>query len=143
VINNERKENRQRQKKVIQFRGSSAVHEPESEDIKGRTNQDMFQNLKAQAWWSLRVRFQKTYRAVREGMEYPEDQLIVISEEMDSKKRTMLTNELSQPTYSFSATGKMQIDKAPDGTRSPNAADTVMIRYAPGTSGDIDYSRLL
>lgn len=143
VINDERREKRQIRKKVIQFRGSAAVHEPEKEDIKGRTNQDMFQNLKAQAWWSLRVRFQKTYRAVTEGMEYPEDQLISISEDIEPGKRSQLLNELSQPTYSFNASGKMQIDKAPQGTRSPNLADTVMIKFAPGTTGDFDYNRLL
>lgn len=143
VINQERRERRQRQKNVIQFRGSAAVHDPESEDIKGRTNKDMFQNLKAQAWWSLRVRFQKTHRAIVEGKEYPPQELISISEDIDTRKRTQLLNELSQPTYGFNATGKMQVDKAPAGTRSPNLADTVMIKFAPGTTGDIDYSKLL
>lgn len=143
IINAERKKEKKAEKKVIQFRGSAAVHEPEKEDIKGRTNQDMFQNLKAQGWWSLRMRFQKTYRAVVDGMEYPEHDLISISEDIDPKKRTMLLNELSQPTYSFNASGKMQIDKAPDGTRSPNLADTVMIQFAPGSAGAVDYSKLL
>lgn len=143
VINNKRKVNRQKQKKVIQFRGSAGVHNPTSEDIKGRTNLDMFQNLKAQAWWGLRVRFQKTFRAVKEGMEYPESELIFISDEMDTKKLIMLLNELSQPTYGFNSSGKMQVDKSPAGTKSPNAADTVMIKFAPGTTGDIDYSRLI
>lgn len=143
TINENRKREHQAQKTVIQFRGSAAVHNPDGEDIKGRTNQDMFQNLKAQAWWQLRVRFQKTYRAITEGMDYPEDQLISISEDIDPKKRNQLMNELSQPTYAFNAAGKMQVNKAPDGTRSPNLADTVMIKYAPGTSGAFDYSKLL
>jgi hypothetical protein len=143
VINRKREEEGKQKKKVVQFRGSAAVNNPEKEDIKGRTNLDMFQNLKAQAWWSLRVRFQKTHRAVKDGAKYPESDLISISDAMEPKKRQMLLNELSQPTYSFNASGKMQVDKAPDGSRSPNLADTVMIKFAPGTSSDIDYSKLV
>jgi hypothetical protein len=39
--------------------------------------------------------------------------------------------ELSQPTYSQNAVGKIVVDKMPDGTRSPNKADAVMIAFAP------------
>jgi phage terminase large subunit len=142
TINADRKNNRQSQKKVIQFRGSAAVNDPDGEMIRGRTNQDMFLNMKAQAWWSLRIRFQNTYRAVIEGMDFKADDLISISEEIPPSDRQMLLNELSQPTYSFNATGKMQVDKAPNGTKSPNLADTVMIKFAPGGSGVFDYSRI-
>ena len=34
---------------------------PEREYIKGKKNQDMFSNIKAQSWWALRDRFYKTY----------------------------------------------------------------------------------
>ncbi|EBG2976120.1 TerL protein, partial [Salmonella enterica subsp. enterica] len=39
--------------------------------------------------------------------------------------------ELSQPTWSKNAVGKILVDKQPDGTKSPNLADSVMIAYAP------------
>ena len=39
--------------------------------------------------------------------------------------------ELSQPTYSQNSNGKIVVDKMPDGCRSPNLADSVMIVYAP------------
>ena len=39
--------------------------------------------------------------------------------------------ELSQPTYSINSAGKIIIDKTPDGTKSPNLADAVMMRFAP------------
>jgi phage terminase large subunit len=39
--------------------------------------------------------------------------------------------ELSQPTYSISTLGKILIDKAPDGTKSPNLADVIMMLFAP------------
>jgi hypothetical protein len=39
--------------------------------------------------------------------------------------------ELSQPTWSKNAVGKILVDKQPEGTKSPNLADAVMINYAP------------
>jgi hypothetical protein len=42
-----------------------------------------------------------------------------------------LVAELSQPTYSTNAVGKIVINKKPDGMKSPNNADAVMIRFAP------------
>jgi hypothetical protein len=54
-------EGRKRKVDVLPFRGSGAVNDPEGEDVRGRKNQDYFANAKAQAWWALRTRFQKTY----------------------------------------------------------------------------------
>ena len=39
--------------------------------------------------------------------------------------------ELSQPTYEQTVAGKIQVVKTPDGTKSPNYADSIMIRFAP------------
>lgn len=114
---------------VDAFRGSGAVHDPEGEMVKKRKNKDFFSNLKAQSWWSLRVRFQKTYRAVVEGMDYDPDELISISSGIENLGG--LLSELSQPTYSLNLAGKVVIDKQPEGTRSPNRADAVMIAFNP------------
>lgn len=110
------------------FRGSAAVNNPESEDVKGRKNQDFFLNLKAQSWWALRIRFQQTFRAVVEGVEVAADSIISIPSDLPN--RTRLCAELSQPTYSINTIGKVVIDKAPAGARSPNLADAVMIRFS-------------
>ena len=135
VINDKRKANREKEISVKQFRGSAAVVHPEREAVKGRKNKDFFLNAKAQAWWYLRIRFQNTYRAVVEGMDYKPDEIISISEDMPADQRNALVNELTQPTYDFNAAGKMYVEKAPDATRSPNRADAVMIRYAPKSEG--------
>ena len=37
-----------------------------------RTNKDTFKNFKAQSWWSLRLRFERTYRAVVHGEKFDE-----------------------------------------------------------------------
>lgn len=114
------------------FRGSGAVHDPEGEMVAKRKNKDFFANAKAQAWWALRLRFQKTF-FVRQGTlalsECHQDELISISPAIG--QLLQLQSELSQPTYTRNGAGKILIDKAPEGTRSPNLADAVMMLYSP------------
>lgn len=113
------------------FRGSGAVWRPEAEMVPKRKNKDFFANMKAQAWWALRLRFQATYRAIVEHLPYDVDDLISIAPQLP--ELLALTMELSQPTYSINTVGKIVIDKAPDGMRSPNLADAVMICYQPAS----------
>jgi hypothetical protein len=122
-------ESRARRIGVTAFRGSGAVHDPEGEDFPGRLNKDYFFNAKAQAWWALRKRFQRTHRWVVEGVPCGKDEIIAIPSNIPNALRLMA--ELSQPTFAFNAVGKMVVNKKPDGSRSPNKADCVMIRYAP------------
>ncbi|EBG9067674.1 TerL protein, partial [Salmonella enterica] len=68
------------------------------------------------------------FRALK-GMEYDPDEIISICSMMENKDRLLM--ELSQPTWSKNAVGKILVDKQPDGTKSPNLADSVMIAYAP------------
>lgn len=110
------------------FRGSGEVQFPDKEMVQGRKNRDFFANRKAQAWWELRIRFQHTFRAVVEGMKVDPDQIISIPSGI--KQKAKLTQELSQPTFSLNGAGKILIDKAPEGSRSPNLADAVMMAYA-------------
>ena len=125
---------------VRKFQGSAGVLDPEgkipqldgddAKDKDERTNKDYFANAKAQAWWSLRFRFLRTYRAVVQGHPVTDpDALISISSKIPSL--TNLTLELSQPTFSENGAGKILINKQPDGAKSPNYADSVMIAYAP------------
>ena len=54
----------------------------------------------------------------------------IISIDSGIANLSQLKVELSQPTYSKSKSGKLLIDKAPDGTSSPNMADAVMMVFA-------------
>jgi hypothetical protein len=126
------------QRRFEPFRGSGSpvnkedlVFKGDDKGVGSRTNEDFFYNLKAQSWWSLRERFERTHRAVVDGAVFDPDTLISISEDIPVDVRTKLTAELSQPTYYINTAGKMLIDKTPDGTRSPNHADMVMILYSP------------
>lgn len=136
------------QRKFTPYRGSGAVVNPLQLVVKGddkgvgaRKNEDFFKNLKAQAWWSLRERFERTHRAVQDGAVFDPDTLISISEDIPANVRTKLIAELSQPTYDINTEGKVLIDKTPDGTRSPNHADAVCILYAPKEKKSSLFSR--
>lgn len=117
--------------KATPFRGSGKLIDEDRkvEGFDDRLNKDFFQNAKAQAWWYLRAMFQRTYRAVTEGEVYPVEDMISISSEIPNVSR--LTMELSQPTFQQNLTGKIVVDKAPDGVKSPNLGDGVMISLAP------------
>lgn len=132
VINDHRRAEDRREIVVQPFRGSAAVLDPEAMDTPGRKNEDFFSNRKAQSWWALRKRFQTTFRAVTApaiavAQGYDPDEIISLSSSLPFLSK--LTAELSQPTYSLNNTGKIVIDKAPDGTRSPNLADALMILF--------------
>lgn len=131
VINEKNRELGQREITVEPFRGSGSVHNPDDEMVEKRKNKDFFANLKAQSWWWLRLRFQETFRAL-EGRDYDPDFIISLSSEhIDAKELALLTTELSQPTYTKNGSGKILVNKQPDGASSPNRADSVMICFNP------------
>ena len=139
VINKYRLIKEQRKIAFNPFRGSGAVVDPEGNPFqesgegkdreKGRSNEDLLANAKAQGWWSLRRRFQLTYRAVIEKLPFNPEDIISISSEIYEYKKLMV--ELSQPTYSQNSNGKILVDKMPDGAKSPNLADSTMVAFAP------------
>ncbi len=135
IINDQRRQKSAARIDAVPFRGSGGVFDPDKEAIAGfdgqnaRLNKDFFANAKAQSWWHLRKRFQNVYRAVVEKQPFKPDELIAINGAMRLKDKLIV--ELSQPTYSINAVGKIVIDKQPDGTKSPNLADSVMINFAP------------
>lgn len=113
---------------VSPFWGSGAVNRPDSKIAPGadRTNGDYYMNLKAQSWGALKARFRETWRARNEpGYNYDPTAIISISSKLPLL--TKLIAELSQPTWGPNAIGKMVVNKKPDGSKSPNLADVVMM----------------
>jgi phage terminase large subunit len=131
VINERRKKQMQPRIALTPFVGSAAVYNPEGQDVKGRTNKDFFKNRKSQGWWGLRTRFMLTHRWVTEGKPCPPDRIISISSGIPADVFTKLANQLAQVTWSLDGSGKIAIDKAPDGIKSPDLGDSVMIKFAP------------
>lgn len=128
VIGDQRKERQQTAIVVHPFRGSAGVTRPEAQDVQGRKNKDYFTNFKAQSYWRLRRLFRNTYRWVREGLACDPDEIISISSKLPMLSKLIM--ELSQPTYTENTAGKLLVDKKPDGTKSPNLSDAVMMRYS-------------
>jgi hypothetical protein len=98
-------------------------------DYNSPLNKDFYGNMKAQGWWQLRRRFENTHRAVTEGLRLSVDDMISIPSNLPLLRQ--LEKELSQPTASKSARMKLIVDKSPEGTRSPNIADAVMMAFWP------------
>ncbi len=114
---------------VVEYRGSASPEFPQR--LAPRTNVrwgDFVANRKAQAWMCLRSLFEQAHRAAS-GEEYDDAGIISIDPKLPELARLMA--ELSQPTMSTNATGKILIDKLGDGERSPNLADAVCMVYAP------------
>lgn len=132
LINERRLNNGQGPLEIQAVRGSEGVYAPEAQDVRGRKNKDFFKNRKAQSWWTLRTRFQATHRWITEGVACDPDAIIAIAGELPLCMQ--LAAELSTPTYSVDTLGKIVIDKTPDGAKSPNLADAVMMLYAPVAS---------
>lgn len=134
VINEKRRKLGLSEINVEPFRGSGSVYDTDGEMIEKRLNKDFFVNLKAQTWWTLRLRLQETFRVLK-GRDYDPDMIISLSsEDIDAKELALLTAELSQPTYTKNGVGKILVSNQPNGTASPNRADSVMICFNPQIS---------
>jgi phage terminase large subunit len=103
-------------------------------------NKEFYANLKAQAWWQLRLRFERTHRAVdaNDRRMYSQDELISLPSDLPLLRT--LQKELSQPTMSRNTRMKLIIDKQPEGTKSPNLADAVVMAYWPVDSMAYDHT---
>ena len=115
------------------FNAGGAVIDPDDEYTDDKTNGDMFSNVKAQAWWSVRDRFYKTYRAVKEGAVYDPSELISLSSKLDQLEK--LKAELSRPMVDYDGAGKVKVESKKDmakrGIPSPNLADALIMCFAP------------
>lgn len=115
----------------VPFRGSGSVWRPEAQMVSRRLNKDFFANMKSQSYWALRLRFEATYKAVVDKLDYNPDDIISIDPNLPELQRLLM--QLSQPTYCLNNVGKVVIDKNPEGTTSPDLADAVMICFNPGS----------
>jgi phage terminase large subunit len=99
-------------------------------DKQSPLNKDFYGNLKAQAWWQIRRRFERTWRA-RHEPSFTWNPADLIS--LDSKLPLLrqIEKELSQPTARKDGRMRLIVDKTPEGTRSPNVADAIVMAYWP------------
>lgn len=104
-------------------------------DYESLTNKDFFKNIKAQAWWSVRTRFYKTFKCIealaagKPMPNYDADELISLDGSMPLLQQLM--KELAQPTRGESTDLRTIVNKQPDGMKSPNLADAFVMAYFP------------
>ncbi|MFG1260043.1 hypothetical protein V5F79_22205 [Xanthobacter flavus] len=120
--------------RLVPWSAAAEVLDPEGHvepgDRETPINKDFYQNLKAQAWWQLRRRFERTWRAINEpGFTWEPDELVSISSDMPLLRQ--VEKELSQATAGKSASMKLLVNKTPEGTRSPNLADAIVMAFWP------------
>lgn len=122
---------------TLGFNAGGAVYKPDAKYTDDKKNRDMFANIKAQAWWMVRDRFYKTWRAVHHGDSYPEDQLISLSSSLHELE--YLTSELSRPQVDYDQNGRVKAESKKDmkkrGIPSPNRADALVMAFAPVQGG--------
>lgn len=125
------------------------ITEPMPGEPLGRvaTNKEQYANLKAQAWWAMRTRCEKTMKAVeavKAGLPnpYTVDELCSFdSASIDRATMAQLTKEMSQPVRKKDLVStKLTVDKKPAGTRSPNLADKTVMLYFPVPVEGYDWS---
>ena len=135
----------QRQIKFVPWSAGAKVINPYErvipDDDLSPLNREMFGNFKAQAWWALRTRFYKTWRALTEGTAYSVDELISLDSSMPLLQQ--LKKELAQPTKGDSGSLQMIVNKTPNGMKSPNLADSVVQAMfpAPDEAGTVQVGR--
>ena len=118
--------------KMHPWAGGASVLNPdkriEPDNQQSPLNKDQYHNLKAQAWFALRKRFENAHKA-RRGVPYDADMLISLPADLPNIRQ--IEEELTQPQHKTSATGKTMVEKQPDGARSPNLADAINMAFFP------------
>lgn len=122
--------------KFIAWSASHAPLNPDGhvidDDEQSPLNKDFFFSIKPQGWWALRTRFEKTHRRIHEGVICRDDEIISISSAIPKQIRMKLMKELAQVTKKqTTGTLKMVVNKAPQGTASPNMGDATMMAFFP------------
>jgi phage terminase large subunit len=129
-------ESRSQRVEYTKFNAGGAVYRPDSIYKSGIKNQEMFSNIKAQAWWLLADRFRNTYNAIKDGAHF--EDYDIISLDADMPHLVQLIDELSSVKRDYDLNGKVKVESKQDlakrGIMSPNLADALVCAYAPTQS---------
>lgn len=117
---------------VIGFGGGDGADYPDMPYSKDRTNKQMFKNKRAQYWWTLRDRFEKTYLAVESGKYTDPDELISLDGSIEHLKD--LKSELCRVQRKRGQSSQIQLESKEEmrkrGIKSPNMADALAMLFA-------------
>lgn len=123
----------------VQWPGKNII----PDDKASPRNKDYFANLKAQAWWDLRMRVYRTFRAVTVGELLPVHELVSFDSVAIGQWLYKMIEELAQPTAQPDTRMRLVVDKTPDGAKSPNFGDaTVMCAFPLSDKGSDGFKSL-
>lgn len=92
-----------------------------------RTSKEKFRNLKAELWWIMRTRFEKTFEHRTKGIEHPQDEMISLPNCPE------LIGELSLVKVEYTENGKIQMESKKAmrtrGIKSPDFADALALSF--------------
>lgn len=123
---------------VEAYKGGAKVDNPDENYIDGDdeanivTNKDTFKNKRAQYWWFLRDRFEKTYNAIEHGVYTDPAELISLSSDIECLGQ--IKSELCKVQRKRTNNSLIQIESKPDmkkrGVKSPNVSDALVMCFA-------------
>jgi len=117
--------------------GGGSVSDTKWREFDDRSSKEMFRNRRAELWWLLRRRFEKTYEHINRAAEHPIDELISIPNNAE------LISQLSQPLRFFDESGKIQIESKDKmrtrGVESPDYADALVYTFARSVGDSLDW----
>lgn len=120
-------ENKQKMYFVPYSAGSKKIRHPKKYYTSGIRNIDMFENVKAQDFWFLKMCCMNTYNAIN-GKSYDESMVISVSSEFELTND--LINEISNVKEMRTKEGKIIIESKKDlkkrGVQSHNLADSLI-----------------
>ena len=109
--------------------GGDACSNTYWEQFGDRPADDIFVNYRAELWWLLRTRFERTYEYVHGIKDHPLEDLISIP------NHGTLIGQLSQPLAIYNDSGKIKLEGKPEmarrGVKSPDYADALAYAFAP------------
>lgn len=125
--------------RLVPWNAGAKVEGPDEPSIPGdrdsTLNRDLYYNFKAQAWFRLAARFYRTHRAMEalrtgETYDYNPDDLISLDPALPMLHQ--IEKELAQATATKeNKSQKLVVNKTPEGTKSPNIADSIVMAFNP------------
>lgn len=115
--------------RLVPISGGDRPTDNEMDDSPDQKCSERFANLRAELWWSLRRRFERTWEMCSEVRAHPVEELIRIP-----LSASRLLAELSAPRWLYTETGKIKLESKDAmrrrGIASPDYADALVYAFA-------------
>ena len=119
---------------AVHFGG--AVEGADSQYSRGVSNRDFFSRRNAQLAWALRLRAQRTQRLLA-GEDAEPAACLIVDPGIPQLERYM--TQLSQPEWKENVSGKIVIEKQPEGAASPDLYDATALAFTHDTRYGVRY----